>query len=197
MGDGLVECCGCSCLCGAELLFELAPCFFDRIEVGRVGRQIEHGCPASLDAFPYAGDLVRTEVVHDHDLAWQKLRAEHVIEIGKEDFRVGGGLDGHGGDHAAQAHRTQDGEDLPVAFGRRFDNAPASKRTSVALGHLGGNAALVQINQPFWSDLPNLLYEYLAALPVRFGVALGGVERLFLSRKPSSPTIFHKCGVLT
>ena len=45
------------------------------------------------------------------------LRTEHLVEIGEEDFGVGGCFDGHGGEHAVEAHRPQDGEDLPVALG--------------------------------------------------------------------------------
>lgn len=44
---------------------------------------------------------------------------------------------------------------------------------------------------------PEPLYERGTPELVRFAVPLGGVERFFFTRKPSSPTIFHRCGVLT
>jgi hypothetical protein len=122
---------------------------------------------------------------------------EHVIEVGEEDLRIRRRLDRHRGDHAAHAHRAQDGEDLPVAFGRGFGDAPPAPGPSIALGHLRRDAALIQKDQPFRSDRPQPFYEDFASLTVRFRVALGGVERLFFSRKPSSPTIFQRCGVLT
>jgi hypothetical protein len=45
--------------------------------------------------------------------------------------------------HAEHAHRAQDGEDLPIAFGRRFGDAAAAPSPSVTLCHLRGNAAFV------------------------------------------------------
>ncbi len=195
--DGLVECSCCSCLGGAELLFEFGPGFFDRIQIGGVGRQIEQRGSHAFDPLPDPSDFVRTEVVHDDDLACLKLRAEHMVEVGKEDLRVRCGLDGHGGDHAAHAHRTQDREDLPVAFRRGFGDPLAAPRPAIALGHLRRNTALIKEDEPFRGDRTQLFYEERAALPVRFGVALRGVERLFLNRKPSSPAILHRCGVLT
>ena len=140
---------------------------------------------------------MRTEVIHDDDIAGLQRGTEYRIEVGEEDLRIRGRLDGHGGDHATQAHRAQDGEDLPVAFGRGFADTPPQPSPSLALGHLRRDTAFIQENQPFWSDRPQLFYELFAALTVRFRVALGGVERLFFRRKPSSPTIFQRCGVLT
>ncbi len=53
----------------------------------------------------------------------------------------------------------------------------------MALDHLRGKVAFVKEDHPFRDDLMQLVYEDLAedlaAPPVRFGVALRGVERLF------------------
>ena len=49
-----------------------------------------------------------------------------MIQIGEEDIAVGGLLNGHCGDHAAGAERTQNGQYFPAAVGCAFvDSASA------------------------------------------------------------------------
>jgi len=59
-----------------------------------------------------------------------------MVKVGEEDLRIRGRFHGHGGDHATYAHCTQYREDLPVALGRGFGDAPSSPSTSIPLGHL-------------------------------------------------------------
>jgi hypothetical protein len=40
-GDRLIKCFFASCLGGAEQLFEFCPGLLDRVEIGRIGRQVE------------------------------------------------------------------------------------------------------------------------------------------------------------
>ena len=115
----------------------------------------------------------------------------------QEDLGVGGRLDGHGGDHAAETHRAQDGEDLPVAFGDRFGNANASGRSCITARHLGRDAAFIRIDQLLRGDTAQPIQEDFAPRAVLHGVALGGVERLFFSRSPNSRTTRHICVWLT
>ena len=118
--DGLVEGFLGSCFCRAELLLELRPCFLDGIEVRRVRRQVEQFGSCRLDPFADAGHFMRAEVVHHDHVSGLEGRAEHVVEVGQEDFGIRGRFHRHRRDHAVHAHRTQDRKDLPVAFGRRF-----------------------------------------------------------------------------
>jgi hypothetical protein len=114
-----------------------------------------------------------------------------MVEVGEEDLGVGGRLDGHGGDHAADAHRAQDGEYLPVAFRRGFMDPDAARRSRVAACHLGRDAAFVKEDHLLRRNRPQPLDEELAPPQVLFRVPFGGVERLFFSRKPSSRTTRH------
>ena len=54
--------------------------------------------------------------------------------------------------------------------------------------HLRGHTAFVQINQTFRRGRIDFFEKLRAPLLVGFRVALGGVERLFLSRRPSLRT---------
>jgi len=122
---------------------------------------------------------MRAEVVHHDHVAGPEFRTEHMVKVGEEDLRIRCRFHGHGGDHATYAHCTQYREDLPVALGRGFGDAPSSPSTSIPLGHLRRDAALLQKNKPFRSDGAQLFYGGFPSLAVRFHVAFCGVERLF------------------
>ena len=185
-----------ACADGSEALLEFAPCLFDRVEVRRVGRQVEQRSPARLDPLAYAVDLVGAEVVHDDDMTWPQLGAQHLIEVGEEDFTVGGRLDGHGGQHAAVVHRTQDGDDLPVTAGNVRVDAPTTRSACRGTRHLGRHAAFIQVDQVLGRDFAELSDERFAPEPIGFGVALGGVDRLFFSRRPNPFTTRAICAKL-
>ena len=160
----------------AEAGFEFGPGFFDRVQIRRVGRQVEHGCPAGLDAFTYAVDLVCAEVVHDDHMTGTQLRAQHLVEEGQENVAVCGGLDGHGCEHAGVVHGAKDREDLPVAAGNPVADATAFRSTAVESRHLRRDAAFININQVFGRDRADGLEVDFAPVEVLFGVALNGME---------------------
>src|ERR1700679_393113 len=126
--------------------------FLDGVEVWRVGWEIEQCCSTGCDSLAYAGDLVRAEVVHDHHIARSQCWTENVVEVSEEYLGVGCRLDGHRGDHAAQAHRTQDGKDLPAALGRGLMHPHSARRSGVAPGHLSRDAAFIQEDHPLRRD---------------------------------------------
>jgi hypothetical protein len=59
----------------------------------------------------------------------------------------------------------------------------STRSTRIESRHRSGNTTFVQENQAFRLDRANLCDELFAPLLVGFGIALGGVERLFLSRR--------------
>jgi hypothetical protein len=78
---------------------------------------------------------------------------------------------------------------------RSFMNACPTTTARVEFGHLRGHAAFIQINQAFRRNGTDFFKE--SALLIGFGIALGGVERLFLSRRPSFLRSFQICGKLS
>jgi hypothetical protein len=72
-------------LCGfSQERLELGESVLDRIEVGTVGREIEQLGAGRLDSSAYACAPVRSEVVHDDDVAGLELWNEDLIDIGLE-----------------------------------------------------------------------------------------------------------------
>jgi len=122
-------------LCRAKQLFEFGPSLFDRVEIRRVGRPAQQIGPHGPDTFANALHLVRGEIVHHDQISCTKAvgRAPRRGRQGK--FRRRSRPRRSWGDHAAQAHRTQDGEDLPVAFRRTIACEPRIlKRSALAFG---------------------------------------------------------------
>lgn len=70
-----------------------------------------------------------------------------MIQVGQENICIRGLLDGHCGDHAAGTHGTQNGQDFPVAAGRCFVDARASRTTRIEPRHRSGDTAFIQENQ--------------------------------------------------
>jgi len=82
-----------------------------------------------------------------------------MIQIGQKDICVGSLLDGHGGDHAARAHRAKNGQDFPVASRRCFVDARTSQTTRVEPRHRSSDAAFIQENQLVQRDRVDFFEE--------------------------------------
>ena len=109
-------------------------------------------------------------------MACAQLWAQNLVEEGQEHVAVGGGLDGHGGEHAGMVHGAEDRKDLPVPAGNPVADALAFPSTAVKPRHLRRNAAFIDIDQVFRRDRGEGLEVNLALAEVLFGIALGGVE---------------------
>ena len=72
-----------------------------------------------------------------HRISRSGGRAEEMVQLGGEDVGIGGRGDDHRGDHASQAHRAQDGEDLPVSLRRPFMDACPAERARESHRHRG------------------------------------------------------------
>ncbi len=69
VANGLFEGLLAASLGGAQKLFELGPGLLDRVQVRRVGWQIDQLRAAGFDPFAYSHNLVRRQVIEDHYIA--------------------------------------------------------------------------------------------------------------------------------
>ena len=139
-----------------------------------------------LDALAHAGNLMAAEVLHHDDMAGAQRGAQHLFQVGQEDLAVGGGLDGHDGQHAGVVESAQYGQHLPVPAGHGVVDTLPARGWRIQPGHLHAHAALVQVDQVFGRDLRGFSKMGLTAEVVLFAVALGGVKRLFSEPAPAS-----------
>ena len=66
----------------ARQRFELGEELLDRVQVGGVRRQIDNLGALRLDGLADSVDLVRREVIHNHDVARPKGQRQHLLDIG-------------------------------------------------------------------------------------------------------------------
>ena len=86
---------------------------------------------------------MRGEVVHNDDIALAQGRREDPADIGPENLRIGGPLDGHAGGGTIEAHRADHGGGMPMALGAAGVDAPPARGTSAQAGQVGLGARFV------------------------------------------------------
>ena len=168
-GDGT----GLEC---TQLLFDLRPAFFDRVEVRRVGRQVTERGAGLFDEFPHTVHFVRSQIVHDDQLTGLQLWTQDVFQISAEDIAVGGCFDGHRSYPTGNTDRAQHGQCSPAAGRNSFFDARPVQRTSITPRHFRGDAALVDEDELRRIDLPGFLLPEPALRFDSFAVLLGSVE---------------------
>src|SRR5215213_10610314 len=90
----------CSCL--AHRTLELAERFFYRVEVRRVGGQVDQLATPPFDQLPHPCRFVGGKIVHDHDLPGLQGRPQDTLYVSLEDFPVARALYGHRLAHPAK-----------------------------------------------------------------------------------------------
>src|SRR5215216_6052624 len=76
------------CLKGMEYLL-------DRIEFGRILRQVAQFCAGGPDRLLHAEDLVEGDVVDHHNVPTLERRHQTLLEVSQEGFSVHGSFDQH------------------------------------------------------------------------------------------------------
>jgi len=127
---------------------------------------------------------MRGEVIHDDHISGVQRRAQDLADIGPENLRICGPLDGHAGGGTVQADRADHGRGLPMAL-RTWGVDPLTPQGAPAqAGQIGFGTRFVQENQ---------FGRVQTALPTPPGAArprnvrtvlLAGMECLFLYVSP-------------
>src|SRR6266545_1303377 len=131
---------------GAEFLqdrLQLAPAELDRVQVRRVGRQVQDGGASRRYEAPDVRRLVGADVVEDDDVAGPQLADQHALEKGLEDFAVGRALDRHHRAHAGHVERANHRGDSARVAGHRPQGSLATRRPRVVARHCDVAARLI------------------------------------------------------
>ena len=119
----------------------------DRIEVGRVWRQIPEPCASRFNQAAQGRRLVTAEIVHDDDVARLKLRNENLLNIGPEAFAVDGAVEQARCGEAVAAQGAKESQRPPVAVWREAPHPLAFWSPSAQRGHVGLDPGLVDKDQ--------------------------------------------------
>src|ERR1700733_9163263 len=117
VGDGLTEVGDGSRSGGAKRSFELGERHSDGIEVGAIWRQVSQARPGGLDRLSGAMNLVRGQIVHDHDVARPQLGSERLFDIGEKGLTVHRAVEDHGSSDAVGTQPGGEGGGFPMAMG--------------------------------------------------------------------------------
>ena len=106
---------------GAEQCFEFGESLLDRVQVGTVGGQIAQVCAGTLDRLANAGNLVRAEPVHDHDIAAVQRGNQHLLDIGEEGLAIDRPIEYARSNQAILAQTGDEGRGIPVPVRHSID----------------------------------------------------------------------------
>jgi hypothetical protein len=128
----------------AQERFQFGEQELDRIEIGRLRRQVAQLGTNRFDCLSHAGCLVRFEVIHNDDVAARQGRGQALANISQEDHPVHR-LSITNGAVTAPATKVLI---FQCPCGTRPTNRFAPRRAAAASYHVGGGAGLVGEPQP-------------------------------------------------
>jgi hypothetical protein len=132
----------------AQQGFEFAVGQLDRVEVGRVLRQVAKRRSGFLDRLPDAGHLVGSEVVDHDNVVAPERRNQELLDIGQECLSGHGPLEHHWGDHFVVPQGGHEGDRLPFSKRDTTDQSDAPRSPSSEPHHIGADRSLVDKYQP-------------------------------------------------
>jgi hypothetical protein len=145
--DPVPECWDGTLRSGAQMGFEFGEGLLDRIEVGRVWRQIEKLRSCGLDDLAYHVALVGGQIVHHYDVAALQCRHEALFEIAAEDCAIHWFVDHEGRGHGVMSKAGDKGRDLPMTVRDFGDQALPTFGAASEPGHVGAGTGLINEDQ--------------------------------------------------
>src|ERR1041384_315771 len=192
--DGSLQCSPRPCPSRPQRLLALRTARLNRRKIRRVRRQIDQPRAAPFYRLADAAHLMCPQVIHHHYVTGLQCRAEDAFGVGTEYFTIRRPLD-HQQRLESLAAQGADQREMLSIVDRRTANRPRTPR-GTAIKRCQG-----QINPRFINELAAPQIEPLerfrvlgAGLLDARGVALNGVERLFLRGRSRACSKRHSVG---
>ena len=151
----------------------------DRVEVGRVRRQVPESCAGGLDEAAQRGRLVTAEIVHDDDVAGLERRHEELLDIGFEAFTVDGSIqDARCVDPVVPQGR-KECECLPMPVRRLSAQALPSRPPAMGADHVGLGPGLIDEDEAGRINLSLMPFPACPSARDVGPVLLGRQQRFF------------------
>ena len=165
----------------AQPRFELRKCLLDRRQIRRIGGQEPEFTATCRDQATHPPAGRRAAGIHDHTLAWDEGRCEHLLPLGLACRSVGCPWQPHRCPHPGCAQRRNQRRRLLRGAGHMPVCSLATWCTGVPWGEVHSGSARVHHHESMAITLSYALPLCLALLLV----ALGGTQRLVLRVQPS------------
>jgi len=161
-------------------MFEFGEELLDRVQIGRVFRQIEEPGTSRADGVAYGLAFVRAEIVHDHDVTLPQGGDQDLLDIELEGLAVDRPVDQPGRRDPIVAQSGEKGHGLPAAV-RYFGLDPlATRRPAPQRRHIGFGPGLVDEHQAGRIDPLPILGPLRPPTGDIGTILLGRNQRLFL-----------------
>lgn len=164
--------------------FGLRPFLFDRVEVGRIRRQVKR----RMSGFPYevlcVPSFMEGCVIHDDDDLFRQFGQEIPPHPSGKDIRVDIGLEQTDGEQGLADHGA---DGVGAAFGApvvRSQTSAADRRIPVRTGRIQGESALINMDSRALIALV-AFYQRLEDMPCVFA-GPGMPQRFFYSSPPNA-----------
>jgi len=162
-----------------EMRLQFAKGHLDRIEVGRIGRQIKQCRSRCLYCLPDAGDLVDRQIVHHDNVAALDGRNKALFHISKKQGSIHGTLKDERCGHPAQTQAADKCDDLPVPV-RCVIDQPLADRPAATNSHHGAvRPSLIDKDQPCRVEHTLLAHPASARADHIGALLLGCVQSFF------------------
>lgn len=163
----------------SQVGFELCEGHLDRIEIGRVRRQISQLGAGGFDEATDVVVLVGWQIVHHDDISGAQRRDQASLQIDAEDLTVDRFVDHKGRCDGVAAQGGDEGCDLPVAMRHLADQALATRTAAAQARHIGRSAGLINEDQTARIKLPLLRLPAGAGARHVGAILLRGVNAFF------------------
>jgi hypothetical protein len=152
---------------------------FDRIEIGRVGRQEPEPCAGRLNGLPNGGGFVAAQIVHDDDVARPQHRNKLLMHIGAEARAIDRAVEDTRRGQSVAAQCAEESHGAPMAMRGKAAQPLPFRAPAAQRGHVGLYPGLVDEDQTRRIE-PTLPGFPALAAPGNVGAALlKGEQRFF------------------
>jgi len=128
-------------------MFDLGEGLLDRIEVGRVWRQVPEPGTGGVDHSAKRYRFVAAEIVQDDDVARSEHWNELLFDIGSKALAVDRAIEDAGGGQAIVAQRPEERQRPPAALWCEAAQALALRPPATKRCHIGLDPGLVEEDQ--------------------------------------------------
>jgi len=183
-GQGLPQCVARARLGRAQGRLDLRPAQFDRVVVGRVGRQKDQPCATGFNQMPRRLAFVSRQVIHQHHVASLESLHQFVFDVRFKRRGIHGSFQNPGGQNTFQANGRDERIVRARLVGRRFIHAHPRFRTTEHPRHPQVEATFIEEFQVFEQSAQFIRDARAKRVAQRFHarrVPLTVVKRLFFS----------------